>query len=268
MIIALDSGIGGASILKEVMENSFNNEFVYFADTMNSPYGNKSKKQIYEIVKKNVDYLSSKYKIDVLILACNTATSVCAEKFRKIYNFPIIGVEPPIKVAIDRGNKNILIIATKQTIKTNMTLKKYISQKNADVTIELLPLKKLAKIIDKNVEDLDVVIPYLKHKLKNGKYDSIVLGCTHYNFIKKQIKQLFPNAEIISCESGVARNVKRICSNLKSQNHKLEILLSKKNLSIQNFLDNYFCNDFSRNWNHPKTTLDSCLVDNVKKMVG
>ena len=50
MIIALDSGIGGASILKEVIENSFNNEFVYFADTMNSPYGNKSKKQIYEKV--------------------------------------------------------------------------------------------------------------------------------------------------------------------------------------------------------------------------
>ncbi len=251
MIVAMDSGIGGASILKEVMECAFNNEFVYFADTKNSPYGNKTKKEIFDVVKHNVDFLLSRYKIDILILACNTATSVCAKKFRQIYDFPIIGVEPPIKVALDKRRKDVLVIATKQTIKSNLTLKRFIKRKS--VKIKLLPLKKLAKLIDQNVFNLENTIPYLEKKIHRKNYDAVVLGCTHYNFVKSELKKVLPCAEIISCEDGVAKYTKKLCASLSEKQHKVEILLSEENETIRSFLEQYLILDFSHSDSHPKT---------------
>ena len=105
----LDSGIGGLSILKACADRMLNVNFVYLADTKYAPYGNKSKKEILQIVNNATNYLIDNYNIKVLILACNTATVTCIDELRKRHDIRIIGVEPAVKKAI--LHKKILILS-------------------------------------------------------------------------------------------------------------------------------------------------------------
>ena len=241
-IVVMDSGIGGASILKEIAKKCPNEKYIYFADTLNSPYGEKSKKELFKILKKNIDNLNKKNDIKLLVLACNTASSLCGKELRKIYKFPIICVEPAIKVAAEKGYKNIAILATPQTLKTNKTIKNY--KKMNNLKIKKVPLKNLAKIIDCNVKNIKLVFPYIKECLNGLKCDCVVVGCTHYNFVKEQIKEAL-NCEIISCEKAVALQAKKVLANLekfKTQSKtkpKIKIILSKRNFKIHQFLKHY-----------------------------
>ena len=237
-IVVMDSGIGGASILKEIRELLPAYSYLYFADTKNAPYGNKTKAQVLEIVVKNVLKINKKNEILALVLACNTASSACSKSLRKMFNFPIICVEPPIKKAIDLKYKNILILATEGTLKTNLTIKKYTNSNQAK--IQKFAPKNLAKLIDRNVENLNLVIPYLKKELENKKCDCAVLGCTHYNFLKNKIKAIL-KCPVITCEKAVARQTKKVLDELKisAQKPKLKIKLSKQNFKIRRFLKTY-----------------------------
>ena len=149
-IVVMDSGIGGASVLKEIRKLLPNHKYIYFADTKNAPYGNKTKNKILEVVTKNIIKLNKKNKIGVLVLACNTASCVCSRFLRQTFNFPIICVEPPIKKAVEKGYKNIAILATPQTLKTNKIIKQY--SQNKELTLKLISPENLATVIDKNLK--------------------------------------------------------------------------------------------------------------------
>ena len=125
-IVVYDSGIGGASILKEIMMLLPNYDYLYFADTKNSPYGTKTKAEILQVVLNNILSINKNGEIGLLVLACNTATSVCCKKLRSMFSFPIVGVEPAIKKAVDEGFNKIAILATPQTLESNDLIKKYI----------------------------------------------------------------------------------------------------------------------------------------------
>lgn len=253
----LDSGIGGASILKEIIKILPNERFVYMADTKNLPYGNKSKRKIMNIVQENVENLIKNYKIKLLVLACNTASSVCSNSLRKKVNIPVICVEPPIKPAIECGFQNILVLATKRTLKSNQTLKNNIKNikiknrkldKSQKINIKKLGIKSLASEIDKNCNHLDYVQDLLDKKLNRYKnYNAVILGCTHYNFIKKQIQKSLPFTKIISCEMAVAKRTKFILEreNLASKATKKEkniIILTKTNFKLKRFLTDFLIN--------------------------
>lgn len=236
-IVVYDSGIGGASILKEVKKLLPEYPYYYFVDTLNAPYGTKTKREILKIVVENIVKIGKKVEIEALILACNTASSACGKEIRKIFPFPIVCVEPPIKKAIEMGFKNISILATPSTLENNLTIKKYEKTSAKDVVITKIGLEKLATEIDENAQNLDLILPYLRKNLKVS-CDCLVVGCTHYNFIKKQLQLCVPSSEIISCEKAIAIQTQKVFkeANLCRTKFSMKIVLSKRNARIRRFL--------------------------------
>lgn len=239
-IVVYDSGIGGASILKEIKNLLPNYDYLYFADTKNSPYGSKSKAEILSCVLNNVIQINKNNEIGMLVLACNTASGVCGKILRFVFPFPIVCVEPAVKKAIDEGFKDILVVATPQTLQTNELINKLIKRKN-EIKISKLPMEELASIIDENTADFNRVLPYLSKKLKGLKPSCVVVGCTHYNFVKKQIQTILPDSVVMSCEKPVARQVQRVLPscNLCQTNGNIKVVLSKHNANLSHFLKAY-----------------------------
>ncbi len=213
-IAFFDSGIGGLTVLHEAMQRLPHEQFIYYADTDNVPYGTKSKKEIKKLTQEAVDFLANK-NIKALVVACNTATSVAIKTIRKQYDFPIIGMEPAVKPAVEyqSGNKKtkkILVCATKLTLKQKK-LKDLITDLNASDRIELLSLQKLVKYAEEAEFDSIKVKRYLKRKLENYNwyaYGSIVLGCTHFIYYTDLIAALVPShIRIIDGNTGTVKRL-------------------------------------------------------------
>lgn len=241
----IDSGVGGASILKAIIKELPSENYVFVADTLNAPYGDKKSKKIIEYVLKIVNFLVVKRGIKMLVVACNTATAIAKESILKNYpSLPCVFVEPPIKTAIDSGKKRILVLATKRTLKSNKTLKYYsLIARTRGIKVKKMFIKELATYIDNFYENEPQKIDYLlKKNIKNKGYDAIVLGCTHYNFVKSNIKKILPKAEIISCEKSVARRTKYILNRLEGESKiyyktiknysNVELILTGQNASV------------------------------------
>ena len=112
----LDSGIGGTSTLEEIKKLLPNEDYIYYADSKNNPYGEKTPEEIYKIVKNIVEFLIAK-NTKLIVLACNTATTRCLKKLKKEYpNMLFVGTVPAIKVACDNNFKHTLVLATPSTL--------------------------------------------------------------------------------------------------------------------------------------------------------
>lgn len=205
-----DSGIGGLTVLKELRKLLPNENYIYYADSKNNPYGEKSDSELMNIVTNIVDFLISK-DVKIIVIACNTATTRCINRLRKMYpNMIFVGTEPAIKVACDKNFKNTLVMATPGTIKSERTHELVKLNKRSDQKITLLPCKGLADAIESGNKDrVNKVLHKLLDKYTNQNIDSIVLGCTHYPHAKKNIKEIFPNAKLIDGNKGVSKQVKR-----------------------------------------------------------
>ena len=195
-IAVIDSGIGGLNVLSRLIKKYPNERFLYFSDSKNAPYGNKNIDELFLIVCKNIDYVKS-FGVKALVLGCNTLGSNLLKEISEYSNIPTYGVTPPIDYAIKRYNK-ILLLATVATAK------KYEGKKGVDV----LGMKDLASDIEKNCFDLNSIdfVDHLKNRSvgsfcdEKGLYDVVVLGCTHYNFIKNKIFDHLKPRAIISSE--------------------------------------------------------------------
>lgn len=205
-----DSGIGGMSILEELRKVLPNEDFLYYGDSLNNPYGEKSDDELIKITCSIVDYLVLN-DCRLIVIACNTATTRCMKKLRLIYPDVIfVGTVPAIKVACDHNFKNTLVMATPATIDSERTNELVRDNKRDDQNIYLVPCVGLAHAIE--IDDKVEIEKILKDIFKNYKdkdIDSIVLGCTHYPFIKKQILEEMPNTVLLDGSNGVAREVKR-----------------------------------------------------------
>ncbi len=218
-IAFFDSGMGGLTVLQDAVRYYPSAHYIYFADTENVPYGTKTKKEIHKLVDKAVHFLSQK-DIDILVLACNTATSVSVKKLRKKYNFPIVGMEPAVKPATElkRQRKKILVCATKLTIKEDK-LKHLISNLNANDDVKLLALGKLVRYAEKQEFESKRVTKYLEQKFEDidwSEYKAIVLGCTHFVYFRKAIR------------SASASHIKLIDGNLGTVRRMLHLLPENK----------------------------------------
>ncbi len=214
----LDSGIGGTTVLDKMVELLPNEEYIYYADTKNNPYGEKSEEELYKIVRNIVTFLIDKKNCKIIVLACNTATTKCMKKLRK--EFPemlFVGTVPAVKVACDNHYKHTLVLATPATIDSERMTELVQDNKKENQEINLYPCPGLADAIEKQEEDkITQILEKIKRKTKAKKIDSIVLGCTHYPLIKDKIKKYFPKAALLDGSSGVAKEVKR-----QLENHNL-----------------------------------------------
>ena len=209
----MDSGIGGISVLKEIVKLMPNEDCIFFGDSVNAPYGTKKLSQIQQIVMDRAEYLYSR-GIKALVVACNTATSAAIRLLRDRYtDIPVIGIEPALKPAVSGDERHtVVVMATPMTIRE----KKFQSlmAKYADEgTVYPLPCPGLADLIeDGNTEGeklekyiLELMMPYLGEKI-----DYIVLGCTHYPFAKKTIQKIAGDSvKIIDGSLGTAKQLKR-----------------------------------------------------------
>ena len=199
-ILVLDSGVGGLNVLHECVKICPFFNYLYFGDQKNMPYGNKSKAYLKKHAICLLNDIKKFYDFDTVIVACNTLTSCAISEIRKTFkNITVIGTEPAIKPALSKYKPDeILIVATFATITQNKLIKKAKSLK-----VSIFPLNSLAKLIE---ESSDQIVPYLKSKIAPS-YKAIVLGCTHYEFIEKEICELF-NVECFSASKGVAKRLK------------------------------------------------------------
>lgn len=218
-----DSGIGGLTTLKEIRKILPNEDYIYYADSKNNPFGEKSKKELNIIVHNIVNELL-KYDVKLIVIACNTVTTRFINILRKDYpDILFVGVEPAIKVACDNNYKNILLMATPNTISSKRTKELINKNKKDDQNIYLVSCKGLANAIENNDSNkIDEILNYNLNIYKNYNIDSIVLGCTHYPIIKRKINKYFPNSKIIDGNIGTSKRVKYLLEENGLINQKKE----------------------------------------------
>lgn len=207
MIGVLDSGIGGVSVLREIIKVIPKGHFVYYSDSANNPYGDKSRDEVYNLVKKTVDYFI-KLNCVAIVLACNTASAICVKRLREEYpNILFIAIEPAYKMVHDYNPLGkTLVMATKGTLESEKFLALYHKYDNHKTI--LLPCSGLADLIEKG--NMDEVDRYLEDNLKDYKgVNNVVLGCTHYPLIKDNIKKVLGNVKLFDGSVGVSKELLR-----------------------------------------------------------
>ncbi len=218
-----DSGIGGLTVLKECIKILPDEDYIYFADTDNVPYGIKTKRKVKGLIFDAVEFIV-KHDIKMLVVACNTATSVAIADLRARYNFPIVGMEPAVKPALERClKKKVLVLATSLTLRLEK-LERLISALDKNHRVDKLPLDGLVEFAERFEFDTDNVRKYLQDMFQNlclSEYEAVVLGCTHFIYFKELFRLYFKNdVAIIDGNEGTVRNIKRILSEKSLLNDK------------------------------------------------
>jgi len=208
-----DSGVGGISVLKESIKLLPKENYIYIGDSLNAPYGVKTPEEVRKLTFNMVDKLIS-MNVKAIVVACNTATSIAIDELRKIYKeIPIIGIEPALKPAVENyGNGIIVIMATPMTLSENK-FSKLRERYNKASDIISMPCDGLVEIIEDGNINGEVVEGYLKNRFKDvpkEKVSSVVLGCTHYPFIKEALVNVInDDVAIIDGSLGTVKQLKR-----------------------------------------------------------
>lgn len=240
-----DSGVGGTSIWKEVITLLPKENTIYLSDSINAPYGEKSKEEIIALSIKNTEFLLKK-NCKLIVVACNTATTNAITFLRNNYDIPFIGIEPAIKpAALITKTNTIGILATKGTLnsalfeKTSKTIRK-------DIQIQETIGKGLVELIEGgklNSEEMSLLLSsYLKPMIANN-IDSLVLGCTHYPYLIPQIRKIVGSQiKIIDSGQAVAKQTKAILNNHnllninESDQAKHQLYINKEKSALEHLL--------------------------------
>ena len=235
-----DSGLGGLTSITSLKEILPDEKVIFFGDTARTPYGSKSPDTIRTFSKQIVEYLIGQ-NVKLIVIACNTATSMALEMLRQEFpDMPIVGViEPTVRKVVSDSPKNVGIIGTKATISSNIyikTLRKY----NREIKTASLACPAFVPLIEEGIIDnkiMDLTIKYyMDDFVKSGDFDSLILGCTHYPLIKENINRIYPDLKLYSSSYEVIMDVKKILSE--------ENMLAQKN----DLKDIYYASDLSENF--------------------
>ena len=204
-----DSGVGGISVLQALVRVLPKEHYIYYGDTANAPYGTKKTEEVIDCVRKVTDSLLAR-NIKALVIACNTATGAAAYTLRKELTIPVVAMEPALKPASEiRKDGKILVLATPLTLqqeKFNRLMDKY-----GEGAVRV-PCTGLMELVEN--EDWDGAETYLKEVFAPydlQMVDAVVLGCTHYVFLKDRIRRMLPeHIAITEGNEGTARQLKRV----------------------------------------------------------
>jgi glutamate racemase len=217
-IVFFDSGVGGTSILKEVIQLLPHENFIYLADSKNAPYGLRSQQEIINLSEKNTT-LALTMSAKMIVVACNTATTNAISFLRSHYTLPFVGIEPAIKpAALNSKAKRIGVLATKGTLSSDLF--KQTSQDFAK-GIEVIEVigEGIVEAVEGGWTNDKSFIKKLETQLKpfiEEKIDYLVLGCTHFPYIIPQLKKLFPEqVNIIDSGRAVAIQTKALLNETK-----------------------------------------------------
>lgn len=210
-----DSGVGGISALQAMVRLLPREHFIYYGDTAHAPYGTKETGEVIACVRQVVDSLLAR-EIKALVIACNTATGAAAYTLRRELTIPVIGMEPALKPAAEiRKNGEILVLATPLTLhqeKFNLLMDKY---GEGAVRVPCTGLMELVEREDWNASRKYLEEVFALYDLR--KVDAVVLGCTHYVFLKRMIREMLPeHIAITEGSDGTARQLKRVLARNRS----------------------------------------------------
>lgn len=208
-----DSGIGGISVLAEIIKMLPHEEFIYYADTLHSPYGSKSEEVVRSLSIRAAEFLSRR-GIKSLVVACNTATCAAIAEIRKMFSFPVIGMEPAIKPAVEsKPGGKILVMATPLTLKSRKFHELVCRYKHL-AGIVPLPCPGLVDIIEHGHIQGQVIQEYLSpmfSQIHRDDVSTVVLGCTHYVLIKGEIlKVVGENITVIDGNFGTSKRLRNV----------------------------------------------------------
>ena len=213
-IAVVDSGMGGITVLKKLHRIMPNENYIYFGDSANSPYGTKTKDEIRDITVRLVEKMMERGAKSVVI-ACNTATSAAAETIRAKYpDYPLVGIEPALKpAALSSKWPRVLVLATNLTLREEK-FNKLMARFQDEAEFIKLPAPELVSFVEKGMADSNECREYLEELLEpyaDNKVDAVVLGCTHFPFARKPIQEIL-GEEVLVFEGsmGAAKQCQRL----------------------------------------------------------
>lgn len=212
-IAVFDSGVGGISVLRHLVKLMPNENYIYFGDSKNAPYGMKDKETVKQLTIEAAEYLFAQ-GAKGLVVACNTATSAGVRALREIYpDVPIVGIEPAVKPAATlKPNGRVLVMATPMTIREEK-FQKLMAKYEDQAEIIPLPCPGLMDFVERGdlaSEDFRRYLEELLYAHRLHPVDSVVLGCTHYPFAKDLIQEILgPHVEVFDGGEGTAREMRR-----------------------------------------------------------
>ena len=222
-----DSGIGGLTVLKAFIKEHPNNEYIYYGDTLNVPYGDKTIDELYNCVSKIIKFLKNK-NVDMIIIACGTVSSNLYEKLKEELDIPIYSVINEIpKYIEDNKYTNTLVMATSRTIESHVFKNRIKSN-----VIEVACPKLVPAIENNKIDEIDSILnEYLKGV---NNIDSLILGCTHFPLVKSKIRAKVGNdVDLIDMGEVLSKNI-----DIKDTNYNLELYFSKLDDNIRENVKN------------------------------
>lgn len=224
-----DSGLGGLSVWQEIDKLLPNESVIYYADSANCPYGLKSKERVIELSKKVVDFFLEK-KCKIVVVACNTATSMAIDYLREHYSIPFVGIEPAVKPAALNSKTGVIgILATTGTLNSKMfnQTKERFADNTEIITVQA---DDLVEIVEKQLQGTqkshDALVKHINPLIQKN-IDHLVLGCTHFPLLINDIKEITGNSIVLDNPApAVARRTKELLqeNDLCAQSdHKREI---------------------------------------------
>jgi glutamate racemase len=213
-IAILDSGVGGLTVVKEVMRQLPQEKVIYFGDTARTPYGPRPAEEVRLFTRQIVDYLVQ-FNPKMLVIACNTATAVALEDVRKRISIPVVGViHPGARAAIKSTRSGIIgVIGTEGTIRSRayeQALKRI--SPNLQVVSQACPM--LVPIVERGLFRAEEAVQVVRESLApilNVPMDCLILGCTHYPFLMEAIAHVMgPHVTLISSADETAREISTI----------------------------------------------------------
>lgn len=256
-----DSGVGGLTVVRALLETLPNEEIVYFGDTARVPYGTKSPSSILQFADENTKFLISK-NVKLIVVACNTATAIALPKLQADYKVPVIGVIEPgaDKAAASTINKKIGVIGTVRTVKSG-AYSTAIEKIDPSISVFSTPCPLFVPLIEENWVDHEVtsivIREYLDILIGEG-IDTLVLGCTHYPLISEAIRKCYPGIKIVDSAVSTALMVKKLLD--KNDINRVAELTFSDRISI-------YLSDFSETFQElGERILKQKIIDNLHKV--
>ncbi len=205
-----DSGVGGLSVLHYALKQYPNNHYLYYADIDHVPYGEKNQQEVIEFTVSAINCLIDR-GAQLVVIACNTATSAAIEHVRSLFDIPILGMEPAVKKAIEEAPEGkILTVATVNTIQGGR-LQRLLKTYDVNQRVELVALSQLVSWAEEFKFDDELVVDYLKESFNHlnvNEVQSVVLGCTHFKYFVPSFVQVISHPlQFIDGTEGVVKHM-------------------------------------------------------------
>jgi glutamate racemase len=208
-ILCFDSGIGGLTTLAEARRLLPREDFIYYADTAHAPYGSRPRPQVLELTRNAIAELKPR-GLKAVLLACNAATSAGAAALRGELELPLIGLEPAIKPALKAVSGLVVALGTELTVRGEK-FHNLLESLPQHERVEAVGCPGLMELIEEDPEHAEIE-PYLRTVLRpyEKKMSALVLGCTHYIFLRPLLRRLWPETPLFDGNEGVSRRLVQV----------------------------------------------------------